>query len=112
MQRFICVCFFCIDLFSFWTNANCYFPNGSDANALQHVDDFYQPCDSGDKFSMCCALNHTDADKCRSDGLCQSTADGYIWRDSCTDPYWLDHTCIKLCIGIKFELTKKVSAGF
>ena len=107
MQRFLCVCLFCVNLLSSWTYANCYLPNGTDVNAHLTQGDVYQPCDSGDEFSMCCALNRTPADKCRSDGLCQSTFDNNIWRDSCSDPYWKSPKCVKLCdhgIGMSSRL--------
>lgn len=78
------------------SRAACYYPNGSDENARLSVE-VYQPCDSGDEHSMCCALNRTIADKCRKDGLCVSTWDSNIWRDGCTDPTWKSSSCIKLC---------------
>lgn len=83
-------------LFSSSAHGTCYVPNGSDRNAglSQEV---YQPCDAGDQHSMCCALNRSQADRCRNDGLCLSAYGGIIWRESCTDPTWKSPSCIKLC---------------
>lgn len=89
-------------IFSFALNtskvlAACFFPDGTDANIF-HPHDVYLPCISGDPTSMCCALNRTRApDKCRSDGLCLSTWDSNLWRESCSDYSWKSPKCIKLC---------------
>ena len=95
--RYHIICFLVWLLFSSNAHGNCYWPNGTDRNALLLQGDVYQPCNGGDKFSMCCATNRTPADRCRSDGLCQSTYDNNVWRDSCTDPYWKSPSCVKLC---------------
>lgn len=98
------------DVFSLWASATCYYPNGSDANAYLPQDE-YQSSDGGDKFSMCCALNKSRPNLCRSDGLCQSTIDQFIWRESCTDPYWKSPSCIKLCVhgtGKSLNSIKKI----
>lgn len=79
-------------------HATCYNPNGIDKNA-DLGKEIYQPCDAGDEHSMCCALNRPDADKCRNDGLCFSTWDSNLWRESCTDPTWKSSSCIKLCVS-------------
>ena len=94
--RFSSLVFFCVASFSSKSYANCYFPNGTDVNALLSTD-VYQPCNAGDDVSMCCALNRPYPDKCRSDGLCFSTYDLNIWRDSCTDRSWESSSCVKLC---------------
>ena len=88
--------FFYCHAFSFKAFASCYFPNGTDVNAVLPTE-VYQPCDAGDEDSMCCALNRPNPDKCRSDGLCLSTYDGNIWRETCTDRSWKSPKCIKLC---------------
>ncbi|KAL8846924.1 MAG: hypothetical protein Q9221_008012 [Calogaya cf. arnoldii] len=84
-------------------SANCFLPNGTDRNTIlwdSHGID-YQPSGFGsslDDFQMCCATNNRDSpDTPRKDGLCQS-ADGAIWRESCTDPTWKSPSCVKLCI--------------
>lgn len=84
----------------FWSSAHaaCYRPNGTDLNAGLSKE-VYQPCDSGDEHSMCCALNRSVTDRCRSDGLCFSTWDSNVWRVGCTDPTWKSSSCIKLCIS-------------
>lgn len=87
---------FILSLHSSRTSATCYFPNGTDVNLFSAID-VYTPCDAGDDVSMCCALNRNVPDKCRSDGLCLSTWDSNIWRDSCTDRTWESPKCIKLC---------------
>lgn len=89
----------------FWSSAfaACYYPNGRDKN-LRFSREVYQPCDSGDEHSMCCALNRAYPDRCRSDGLCFSVVDLNVWRDSCTDPTWKSSSCVQLCnsgIGIQ-----------
>lgn len=85
-----------LSLHSSRTSASCYYPNGSDTNLFRSTD-VYVPCNAGDDVSMCCALNRNLPDKCRSDGLCLSTWDTNIWRDSCTDRTWNSPKCIKLC---------------
>ncbi|KAI4190595.1 MAG: hypothetical protein L6R41_000688 [Letrouitia leprolyta] len=45
---------------------------------------------------MCCRTTSTDT--CRDDGLCDSTWDGNVWRDFCTDPTWQAPNCVKLCL--------------
>ena len=78
--------------------STCYFPNGTDANKSL-PSPVFQPCDSGGGDSMCCALNRSPPDKCRSDGLCESQLDLNIWRESCTDRSWKSPKCIQLCIN-------------
>lgn len=96
MKLFQPLLVFILSLHSSRTSANCYFPNGTDVNLL-FPQDVYLPCNAGDDVSMCCALNRKLLDKCRSDGLCLSTFDSNIWRDSCTDWTWRSPKCIKLC---------------
>lgn len=92
-------------IFRLSSHASCYFPNGTDINA-PFPEEVYLPCDSGDEFSMCCALNRNYPDKCRSDGMCFSTYDQNIWRDACTDRSWNSSTCVKLCdSGIGNEIS-------
>lgn len=77
-----------------FVDANCYFPNGTDANQGQE-NDVYLPCNPGDPVSMCCNVG----DQCRSDGLCLSIwYDNNVWRDMCTDETWQSPSCVKLCI--------------
>ncbi|KAI4176906.1 MAG: hypothetical protein LQ343_000763 [Gyalolechia ehrenbergii] len=45
---------------------------------------------------MCCRTTSTDT--CRDDGLCDSSWDGNVWRDFCTDPTWQAPNCVKLCL--------------
>ncbi len=82
-----------------WSSAHakCYNPDGTDRNAGL-PQEYYQPCDSGDEFSMCCRLGaEFEPDKCRSDGLCFGTSNHKVWRESCTDPSWRSSSCFKLC---------------
>ncbi len=90
MQLFYPLVFFCFHFKK--TSATCYYPNGTTVPV-----DSYQPCNPNDTDSMCCRLNGGDPDKCRSDGLCLSSFDSNIWRESCTDHSWKSPNCIKLC---------------
>lgn len=77
-------------------DATCYYPNGTESYDNTGVMP-YTPCNTRAKHSMCCRSNSTDT--CRSDGLCDSSWDGNIWRDFCTDPTWRAPECLKLCLG-------------
>lgn len=84
----------------FWpsAHANCYYPDGTDQN--RNLDkSYFQPCDPGDEHSMCCALNMTTPEECRSDGLCHNLIDRQLWREGCTDPTWKSSKCIKLYVS-------------
>lgn len=76
-----------------WADSTCYYPNGTAA-----IDDTwpYTPCIANTRHSMCCRTTSTDT--CRDDGLCDSTWDGNVWRDFCTDPTWQAPNCVKLCL--------------
>lgn len=95
--------------FSWTVHTKCYLPDGTDSNVLYHST-ANQPCNSGNEFGMCCAINRVNPDVCRSDGLCQSRDDGNVWRDGCTDPSWKSSNCIKLCnrgIGMGYIIPKR-----
>lgn len=59
-------------------SATCWTPWGQDRNLLySEGPNVYEPCNKGDEFSMCCALNRPYPkvqDRCRSDGLCFNPA--------------------------------------
>ncbi|KAL8798939.1 MAG: hypothetical protein Q9182_006261 [Xanthomendoza sp. 2 TL-2023] len=95
------VLFLSLGLFSLSVAAagtTCYYPNGTAA-----IDNNwpYEPCKRNTPESMCCRKNSMD--KCRSDGLCDSSWDGNTWRDFCTDPTWQSPNCIKLCLDFTGE---------
>ena len=70
----------------------CYHPDGSAAPVA------YQPCNTAANNSMCCATNRSSfVNECRPDGLCKQLDQGYIWRESCTDPTWKAKECLHLC---------------
>ena len=74
---------------------NCYYPNGTDANA-GYSSPRYVACNAKATASMCCDIRDT----CVSDGLCYSGwYDGNTWRDFCTDKSWQDPACTKLCVN-------------
>lgn len=90
------VSFTVLDLTSAASQQACYFPNGTEA--ISNVDIYpYLPCFPNRPNSMCCRTNSTDT--CNKDGLCESSWDGNLWRDFCTDPTWQAPGCTKLCLG-------------
>lgn len=86
-------------------SATCYTPSGQDRNLLySEGSNVYLPCNKGDEFSMCCALNRPSharpPDGCRRDGLCLSPdmKNPTLWRESCTDPSWRSPSCTRICL--------------
>lgn len=81
------------------TSATCYYPNGTDVTTSGIAFTSYAPCNASAEASMCCRINVTAGDHCRSDGLCDSPDYRYLWRESCTDPTWKSPHCQKLCLN-------------
>ena len=86
-----------------YTIAACLTPNGTDRNSMFGAADgwYYAPCDNVAEFSMCCAIGpgrSSSKDRCRWDGLCE-TSGGMYYRESCTDPSWVDPACKKLYVN-------------
>lgn len=46
---------------------------------------------------MCCLLDSPTPNTCNPDGLCIPYKNGFIYRDTCTDPTWEDPACLKIC---------------
>ena len=68
-----------VQTFVAFSQASCYFPNGTDRN-VDFATPQYSPCPSTGSLGMCCA----EWDTCLDSGLCQSTLNDAIWRESCS----------------------------
>lgn len=93
-MRFSHVSIFCAYL-CLKTSATCYYPNGTADSTGQQA-----PCNTSGH-SMCCLLANvtaSNADTCRSDGLCVPFDNSVLYRDLCTDPTWKDPACLDLCL--------------
>ncbi len=77
--------------------ATCFYPNGTPVEVVGGKE-VNQPCNkTAGVHSMCCLLDDPKPNTCNSDGLCIPFDNGFIYRDTCTDPTWEDPACLKIC---------------
>ncbi|KAL0934905.1 uncharacterized protein CTRU02_209496 [Colletotrichum truncatum] len=78
----------------------CFVPNGTNRHALTNANiQKYAACENNGH-SMCC---NVAGDRCQPNGLCWNEEHKQLWRESCTDPTWQSHKCLKLCISDEYD---------
>lgn len=96
MQGFALLVAFCLVAVSL-VNADCYYPNGTNANNLPGGVKYEECPGLPGSHGMCCY--ESGDQRCKDNGLCYYADGALLWRQLCTDSTWQSEGCVKLCLN-------------